>query len=169
MINVIFGYLKSEFKNEGFQLKAFFGKDSFWESNFNFNRLKHSKQSRQNFGVVCLDHVRKFFLPNYRPSRNKLQSISSKSLDQFDKLMENLKFCQKGRDIWKLDGRWHTVCISWKLVCISKISQISGFQNHFQTKSNLHNSIVRLNLLMSVHSETPCISTFVKTCPFYAL
>ena len=51
----------------------------------------------KKIGAVCLDHVRKFFLINYRSSRNKLQSISSKSLDQFDKLMDNLKFCQKGK------------------------------------------------------------------------
>ena len=80
--------------------------------------------------------------------------------------------------IWSNRGRY--ISISWKLVVIPKIPQSQDFRNTFKQNLTCIFLSVRLHLLLSVHSETPCrkgklsreeilLSFFFYLCPVYGL
>ena len=50
-----------------------------------------------------------------------------------------------------------------KTGCNGKISQVSGFQNHLQTKSNLHILSVRTDSKNPVCHDWPCTLEFVRS------
>ena len=64
--------------------------------------------------------------------------------------------------IWSNRGRY--VSISWKLVVIPKIPQSQDFRTTFKQNLTCIFVSVRLNLLLSFHSETPCTESEICYC-----
>ena len=79
--------------------------------------------------------------------------------------MWKIKLKMRVTYIWS--NRGCSVSISWKLVVIPKIPQSQDFRNTFKQNLTCIFLSVRLNLLLSVHSETPCrdsYSFFFQQC-----